>query len=669
MYHLTFLSTIAFSLASTSAQAEPPEKKESELVVVTGTRTAKYLSETPIKTQVVTRQMIEESHAKDAKEALENVPGLLLKPIHGKSGYEVWMQGMDSNRVLVLLDSEMLAMSTGSTVDVTQIDSLNIERIEIVKGATSALYGSSAMGGVINIITREVEFGTHFEGKVQAGSFDKDNPSGDREDVVQEYINTRGSYRNDDFYIAGSISRIHSKGFDDDPEDFTTRGPKGPRSTYDLKLGWTPDDIQRHEIYGNLYREDLTSYSDFVAGGKIVKRAKEEESKRTRFGARSFWNTDDYSMTMRFLKERLENITYQDSLNTPVKENHRPAKHGRTQTAFQWDTYKYENHVVTFGADALKEELYQKKDDADEVPDKSRMEFAIYLQDDIFVNEKLELVPGIRSQHDSGFGYFTAPKLNARYELIENDDLNLFLRGGVGLGYRVPNLKERYFIFDHSHLGYMVLGTEDLQPESSESYQLGSGFTHFIDGEEIGTLDFNMFYNDVEKLIETAFDAEATATRAAEEGGNVAVFSYLNIDQSKTYGAELTYEYNAHDDFSIATGYTFTKAKDKITGFNLPNRPRHLIKTSVRYRPELFPITATFSHVYQSSEFIDLNENIKSPGSHIFDLKAGVELTEGFTFYGGIDNITDTQRDFSKFEEDQRSTTGRFFYLGLHYKH
>ena len=98
------------------------------------------------------------------------MPGLLLKN-NRKSGFEVWLQGLDSDLVLVLLDSEPITASTGSSVDLSQLGTADIERIEIVKGATSALYGSSAMGGVINVITRKPERPLAYSLTIDGGSY------------------------------------------------------------------------------------------------------------------------------------------------------------------------------------------------------------------------------------------------------------------------------------------------------------------------------------------------------------------------------------------------------------------------------------------------------------------------------------------------------------------
>lgn len=92
-----------------------------------------------------------------------------------------------------------------------------------------------------------------------------------------------------------------------------------------------------------------------------------------------------------------------------------------------------------------------------------------YLQDDIFLSDWFELLPGIRYQNDSDFGSFVAPKLNLMFKPAAFVNFRI----GYGKGYRVPNLRERFFFFDHSALGYRIIGNPDLQPEESDSFQVG----------------------------------------------------------------------------------------------------------------------------------------------------------------------------------------------------
>ena len=158
-FSLIYLAVASLSLSNAFAAENTTDAAEdavrsNETWVVTGTRTERLLDDTPVRTEVVSREQLDTLHARNVAEALKTVPGLMLKDIHGKGGQEVWLQGLDADRVLILVNGRPVTASTGSSVDVSQLATADIERIEVVKGATSALYGSSAMGGVVNIITR-----------------------------------------------------------------------------------------------------------------------------------------------------------------------------------------------------------------------------------------------------------------------------------------------------------------------------------------------------------------------------------------------------------------------------------------------------------------------------------------------------------------------------------
>ncbi len=640
---------------------------EFETMVVTGTRTQKPILDTPVRTEVISRQQLDDQHARDVKDALEMLPGVVLRAIHGKSGYEVWMQGFDSNRVKILIDGEPVATSTGSTVDVTQINSLEIEHIEIVKGAVSALYGSSAMGGVINIITRSVAEDFGYEAKLEGGSFGKDNLSEKQTDITSRLGSGSVQYGAEHYYARLGLTLRDSDGFDDTPDTWGSQGPEGTRSTGDLKLGWRPTDGQRYEFNGNYYEEDLRTRTATNAGGKYILQHKDEVAERTRLGLRAFWDQKNSQIKASIFNETFDNTTYQDVLATPEKENRRDSEHQRTKASIDGNWNAFENHLLSLGTEYYQEELSQVKDGVVEVPaDTDHNSVELYVQDDIFLTDSLEILPGIRAQRDSDFGYHTAPKINGRYDFQVSTEWEGFFRGGLGMGYRVPNLKERYYIFDHSHLGYMVIGNADLSPEESTSYQAGFGLFRLSDAQLETSLDTNFFYNDTKDLIETVFNEPLTAVRE----DNVSIHSYLNIASARTYGAEISLSHQFSEDLYITAGYTWTRGEDESTGKDLPNRPEHQLKTTLRYAGNhawLGKFNVILNHLYQSSEFVDLENRRKSGGYHMLDLKITVPVTSGLQFYTGIENLTDEQRDFAD-PDDQGPIEGRYIYLGLSLK-
>ncbi|OZG75531.1 ferric-rhodotorulic acid transporter [Hahella sp. CCB-MM4] len=654
------MSLLQFSLvlsASPVLLAEtvsPANAVDMNPVVVTGTKSEKLLSDSPVKTEVVTREDIKANHARDVKEALEDIPGLMLKRIHGKSGYEVWLQGLDSNRVKVLIDGEPVAASTGSSVDVTQISSLDIERIEVVKGATSALYGSSAMGGVINIITRPADQGVHYEALAEGSSYGEDNPDGAAAKFAAGRLNGRISSGTSQWYSVLNLDVRTSEGFDATPGTWTTEGAEGERYSAGGRLGWTPTETQRYEIYADLYKEDLNSQTIANTGGKIIPKIKDEDADRIRLGGR--FNVDSNSGQWKgsLFRESFENDTYQDIVSTADKEDHRSAEFETRRTTLEWSNLVWEEHFLTSGLEYFYESLEQFKEGVAEVdPGTDRQSIEWFIQDDLFLTDKLEVIPGIRWQHDSGFGNYVAPKLNLRQEITKAGSWNLFTRAGVGRGYRVPNLKERYYIFDHSQIGYMVQGNSDLEPESSNSLQLGFG----ANNGKGAYVDINFFYNDITDLIETAF--------SHTDSDNVAIYSYINIAEAETRGVELSAAYPLNPQWRINGGYTFLESEDKRTGLTLPNRPRHQIKAGIKYQHPEWLTELLLNGVYQSEEYTDETNSLESPDWSTLDIKLSQPVYGTFTVFGGIDNVTDTQRDFSQADRDKRPEEGRFFYLGL----
>ena len=129
-------SLCLFPLALPLSEAYAQEAATLAPVVVTGTRTERALDDVPVRVEVVSREEITRTHARTLKEALENVPGLQLREVHGKSGFELSLQGLTSDQVLVLIDGLPISASTGSTVDLSQYLVSDVARIEVAKGAS-----------------------------------------------------------------------------------------------------------------------------------------------------------------------------------------------------------------------------------------------------------------------------------------------------------------------------------------------------------------------------------------------------------------------------------------------------------------------------------------------------------------------------------------------------
>lgn len=208
-------SSTVCSVATLAAAIEGDEKKSIRLnkVVVTATRTPKLLVDSPVSVEVVSGETLRQVSQTTLARALDFVPGVVVKR-STKDGYNVQMQGFDGDRVLVLVDGRRMIAPSGAAVDLDQISVANIERIEIMRGAGSVLYGSSAMGGVINIITLQ-NSGNHLSLTSEMSSYIGNEIEGD-EIGYQNRI--EGSATLGEWRTKLNLQKIDDVGFDYQPE-------------------------------------------------------------------------------------------------------------------------------------------------------------------------------------------------------------------------------------------------------------------------------------------------------------------------------------------------------------------------------------------------------------------------------------------------------------------
>lgn len=632
-----------------------------EIVVTTGTRTAKVLADTPIQTEVVTSEQIRKTHAKDVSEAIQYIPGLLIKRTHGKDGQSVWMQGFNANRILILINGEQMTASTGSTVDLTQINVGDIERIEVVKGAASALYGSQAMGGVINIITKEPQEGLHNSVTVEGGSFGKKSAK----DLSLGLVRASTAYRDEKIVASINMDYRHESGIKLQ-EGYSYDLPELDKVNINGELRF----LGETEIFlrPRFYMEKtIKPFTSFAPGIGDILEEKREDAYKYRLTAGTVTTfANDNKLQVTAFAEHYTSDSVLDKVITPYVEQARKAEIDLAQAQVQYDMLVYEEHLLTIGLELLHEALDQTKTKTtptgsvpvDELgSDAKRHTVEAYIQDDWFISENLELVPGIRYQYDSDFGSYISPKLSAFYTPYKTQNQRLNIRASYGNGYRAPNLKERFFFFDHSALGYQVLGNPDLQPETSQSYQFS---TEWIDKTRGYSFAVNFYYNNIEDLIDTIKDQDLSDASGLE------IFSYTNISKALTSGVELQFNVDFLTYFSLGGGYTYLHAIDKETKKDLTSRPEHQVKLTLNANYNGYEGFVALIH--ESEEFVDSENTLISPKETQVDIKLTKHVTKLLSVYGGVDNLFDEHQDPNNHVNDQRTKRPRYMYAGVRYQ-
>ncbi len=650
-------------------------------IVVTATRSERTLSDAPVPLQVLSRQTLDDNHAHTLKDALALLPNIYLREVHGKTGYEVSMQGFTGDQVLVLIDGLPITASTGSTVNLNQYMNMDIEQIEVIQGAASAQFGSAAMGGVINIITKPIGAARgHITTELATNG--QQNPSDKNIDANKRYVEAsiEGALdKNERFHARLSGSYLDNDGLSVDQKAWPRLKDASEQSQVSARLSYRPDNeipsekdtrVIRNAQYwleASHYKEDDVSRFNYYVAPRYLAQQRNEHITKQRFsiGARAdiVPSHNDRNNTYKLSAQALHE-NYQSESNTKTQQVNTSARDTDMTTTLAQvqldlpdlvlsDTHV---HLVQIGSQIQQDKLNQTKNQISElITDQvSRDVGELYIQDDWLIGNNWEVLSGIRYQDDEDFGGHTAPKVSLKYPYLDVSGRNHIFRGSIGGGYRVPNLKERYYVFDHSNLGYKVMGNPDLQPETSTSYQIG----YQSQLSDNLNLSINGFYNNINDLIQTDDDN-------ARFEGNIAIYQYMNVDSAQTYGGDIAIDWKFDDDAKLQASYAYLNTHNDVTDTELTYKPNHKAMLALDYRIndklQLIPRLN-----YESKQLISTSEQTYSPSWWTLDSTLNYDANDHLTLYATINNIFDVQRDVQD-TNDYRPIDNREWLLGASY--
>lgn len=671
----------AFSMTAMAEVAENRSDEHSSLInhsneptstldpiVITATKTSRSVNDAPVNVQVIDKKQLDNHHAHTLKQALALLPNVTLRQIHGKTGYEVMMQGLSGNQVLVLIDGLPIIASTDSKFNLNQYLNMDIEQIEVVQGAASAQYGSSAMGGVINIITKPIKNKkAHLTTELATNG--NQNPSGKPLDANYRFVegSMEGNLDKDNEWRARvSASYLDDKGLSLDNEkwarlkDSSKQKQINAKIVYQLQPNAQQSIQQNYWLEANHYQEDDIQRSTLYVVPHFLPQQKDEAIKKNRIsaGLQTKFNLDNLADTEQTdadnapLTSKKELTLNASALYENYQSDSNTARSGQLiiQRATEidtrllqaqidlpmWQPSESHRHFVQVGGQWQQDKLSQHNNQHSELSaDKvNRQAKEVYVQDDWFIGENWEVLTGVRYQHDTDFGQHLAPKVSVKYQQLSDNGFDHIWRASVGSGYRVPNLKERYYIFDHSANGYKVLGNADLKPETSTSYQVG------YQGQlnDAMVLSVNGFYNDVKDLIQTDRD------KPTSYEGNIAIYEYVNVDSAKTYGGDVSLNWQISDRTKLKNTYIYTHSKNERTNTPLTNVPKHKVNLDVEHQlNDKLQLIGKLN--YESKQLIGTNNLAYSPSWWRVDTLANYQLNPNLKVYAGINNLFNQQRD------------------------
>lgn len=525
-----------------------------EQVIITATRTERQLSSLPLPATIVSNKIIEQSGSVRLNEIINEQTGILT--VADESGFEgVQIQGIASDYVLVLIDGVPLVGRSAGNFDLTRLTVGNIKQIEVVKGPSSSLYGSEALGGVINIITEKPK-NEDLKGNAsyRFGTF------------TQQDINVGLKQKVNKLRYSFFANRFSSEGYDLTPEN--EEQTVNPFENYTLNARSYFDFTENVTLFTSLRYFHQNQEANLFLEEDTFKGNTEENEWNAH--ARLDHNINDqlrleyelYFTNYRaneilaspITSDLLSNNNFNQTLARPeIRGIFTSSKNGTITTGigYQWETLDrtFFDSEVTFNS-----------------------QYA-YVQWDTYLFSKLNLIGGIRFDNHSEYNNQLSPKLALLYPLSKQTNL----KASIGYGFKAPDFRQLYFDFTNSTIGYTVLGynvaTENLlqlqqqgqlidilipldeldnplQAERSVGYNLG--VTHKLHNWKT---EVNLFRNDISNLIDTRIIARKT------NGQNV--FSYQNFDEIFTTGGEINVTYEPIKNISLNAGYQLLYAFDK----------------------------------------------------------------------------------------------------------
>lgn len=570
-------------LLSVSAYADAEKNKQESLkrdkIVVTGTKTDHSLEDTPVGTVLITRQDIERSNAKTVSALLNQIPGFNFSQqsdLTGAMGYKNTVRGLnvESRYLLVLVDGQRVfsgyhsggMASAGFSHNVNVVPVALIERIEVVKGPGSALYGSDAMVGVLNIITRQPPEkleasagGGYGQYKVKGMNYLGEKP-----------VDTN-RYRYEANALAGG------------PFTKKVKGIISVSREYNQGIHPTTYDVSRNYVLGKL-DIDPTEQLHLQAGAEYTAWEEDEDdlNDNKKETAPRLWFNADYSFTpMHKLKFRAYYQKLDADFKDPVYGNQN-ADVSYTDAELQYTGNFFESHLVTAGVEYLKESL-----DTNLVVDKSIATKSAYLQDEwSLMDGRLVLVPGVRFDDNEVYGEEWNPKFSAMFKLFPDSTI----RASVGRSFKAPSAMQTS-AEPINHVVQWVVSNPDLKPEKAITWQVGLEQGFF---KRRLVLHATYYNTQVEDIITYA------ATNRTIDG--VPVITWGNLDEASIEGVEATAVLTIIDGLLLQLDYAYTDAKNDKTGERLVDVPENSFNAQLTYANQAYRWGGAINLAYTSDQ-------------------------------------------------------------------
>lgn len=614
-------------------------KEREDQMVVTASAVEQNLKDAPASISVITREDLQKKPVQNLKDVLKDVPGVqITNESDNRQGVSI--RGLSSGYTLILVDGKRVnsrnAVFRHNDFDLSWIPAESIERIEVVRGPMSSLYGSDALGGVVNIITRKV-------GKAWHGTLSADT-------TVQEHRD-RGDSGNGNFFASGplvddllGVKVYGALGKREKDQASSSSGSTGqPRiegytsRNANVEFSLTPDKDQDITFGYGLDRQDRDS--DTLDKNRI-------ERENYSLGHNGRWGLANTEL--RFYGENIEN---KNAETITSKNNSLDGK-----VVIPLGDY---NQLLTFGGeyrnDKLEDGVNMKNGGSTQAN-----QYALFLEDEWRIFENLALTGGVRMDDHQNYGVNWSP----RAYLVYNATDTVTVKGGWASAFKAPSLLQLSPDWQSASCrgSCNVVGSKDLKAETSESVEFGLYYA----GEEGWLEDVNasatVFQNDIDDMITVIRTANRNLAQTYQNfvgfdaSGNP-IFRYYNVNKARIRGLETELSLPVTDVLNLKLNYTYNDARDLSNGGNKPlsELPFHTSNATLDWKP-LEDWSFYISANYKGKSRTVTDGNATPGGYTVWNTGGSYQVNKAVKLRAGVLNLgdKDLNRDDYSYNEDGR---------------
>lgn len=636
---LTLSILLSLSAPTYAAQADTnaDEAVRTPDVVVTATRTEAEVKAVPSSVEVITKDDIEKLGANDVYSALRLASNVDIRS-NGALGYNVNIRGMNTNHTLILIDGKRTAdedtNDSQSYYALGRINIADVERIEIVRGSASAQYGSDALGGVINVITKKSTGKQSVTVGASTGS------------------NLMSNYYHVDLGKQGNFSGTFDMNFSKTRKNMMPESTQsyyyGPSQNYNFDGNWDLGNNKQLDLSLGYYTSKTESdygpaYNPSAQYGPGL-RYRKIDSKRYDYSLGYSGKTDrsDYYIRTYYSKldkDRTAYILHNGNNFTPDN----PKRTATTQSN-NYDMWGIEakntvqlddKNLLTYGAEYRKNTV-EGSNLGNNNPSKDLTSYAGYIQDEWMPNENWLVIPIVRYDHFSQYGSKTSPNIGVTYFINDNNRI----KANWGKAFKAPTITELYGALDHMGM-FELLGNPDLKAEESTNWDIS-----YETGNDTTWGKLTYFHNDVDNLITT--ESQGSFGYIPGVGMVYPDQKYVNVDSAEISGVEFEVGHHLSDKWTVKATSNWLDAVNNDTNEKLEGRARNTTTLQLSYDDgNAYGINsvlwnewvtdmhgagghgmggASVDHSYSTTNFV-INK----------------KFGEGNRVYAGVDNIFDKQ--------------------------